>query len=214
MSKLTVYDMKGASIGDFDFSDELIVLDRGAQAVQDMVVAHMANKRAGTASTLTKGEVHGSGKKPWRQKGTGRARAGYRQSPVWRGGAVVFGPRPRDYGKKINRKVARLALQRAFSEKVDSGSIKILDALEMAEPKTRHFVELLKSLEITGPALFVVDTLDANVALAARNVPRIELVRASDVNVYQLLRYPTVVISRAAMAGIQKRLGAQTEGEA
>ncbi|MBU0678134.1 MAG: 50S ribosomal protein L4, partial [Verrucomicrobia bacterium] len=113
--------MKGESIGDFDFSDELLVHDKGLQALQNAVVAHRAAQRAGSASTLTKSEVAGSGRKPWRQKGLGRARAGYRQSPVWRGGGVAFGPKPRSYAKKISKKGARLAFRRAFSEKIAAG---------------------------------------------------------------------------------------------
>jgi large subunit ribosomal protein L4 len=115
MSKLTIYNMQGAAVGDMDVDAGLLVLKKGTQAVHDVIVNGLARGRAGTASTLAKGEVAGSNKKPWRQKGTGRARAGYRQSPVWRGGGVAFGPHPRRYGGKVNRKVAKLAFQRAFS---------------------------------------------------------------------------------------------------
>jgi len=207
MSKLNVYDAQGSSVGEYDVADSLLVLDRGEQAVHEVVVAMNAGRRSGNASTKSKGEVAGSNRKPWRQKGTGRARAGYRQSPIWRGGAVAFGPRPRSYAKKVNRKVARLAFRRALSQKLDDGEVKILDELKLAEGKTKLFAALMKALEIKGAALFVVDEPDANLVLAARNVPRVEVVCARDVNVHQLLRYPQVVASKSAMEVLTQRLG-------
>lgn len=206
MSKLKIYDMKGAKVGDLDIADNLLVLDKGSQAVHDVVVAYQAGQRAGTASTLRKGEVAGSNKKPWRQKGTGRARAGYRQSPIWRGGAVAFGPHPRSYARKMNKKVARLAFRRAFSEKVSAGEVRILDELALSEAKTRLFASLLKSLQITGPALFMMDKVDKNVALAARNIPDVEVVAVNSVNVYQVLKYPVIVLNKAGMEELKIRL--------
>ncbi len=214
MSKLTVYDQTGKSVGNLDLADELLSTGKGRQAVHDAVVAHLAACRAGTACTKHKGAVAGSNKKPWRQKGTGRARAWLRQSPVWRGGGVVFGPKPRDYSQKINRKVAALAFRRAFSEKVAADAIKVVEALTVDEPKTSRFNAVMKALGVKAPVLFVVDAVEARVALAARNLKGVELVRGCDVNVYQLLRYPTVVVSRPAMAQIATRLGAKTEGAA
>jgi large subunit ribosomal protein L4 len=206
MSTLKVYDKTGAAIGDCEIADGLMVLDRGEQAVRDSVVAYLAGLRAGTASTLSKGEVAGSNKKPWRQKGTGRARAGYRQSPIWRGGGVAFGPHPRSFVQKLNKKVGRLAFQRAFSEKVAAGEVKVVDTLGLPEAKTRAFAALMKALGVTAPALFVVDKADRNVALAARNMEDVEVVRGSDVNVYQVLRYPTLVVSQAGMEQVKARL--------
>ncbi len=206
MSKLTVYDMKGASVGDIDLSDDLLVIEKGEQAVQDVVVAYLAGRRAGTASTLRKGEVAGSGKKPWRQKGTGRARAGYRQSPVWRGGAVAFGPHPRSYAKKVNKKVARLAFRRALSDRVNAGDVKVIDSLVLDDAKTKSFAVVLKSLEITGPALFILDSVPRELALASRNISKVEVVNAADANVYQLVRYPTIVVSKDGMKVIESRL--------
>ena len=204
MSKLKVYDQSGSSVGEFEIAEEL-VLKRGAQAVRDSVVAHLAARRAGTASTLRKGEVAGSNKKPWRQKGTGRARAGYRQSPVWRGGGVAFGPHPRDYSMKVNRKVGRLAFKRALSEKLAEGQVVLLQELALAEPKTRGFVAMMKSLKLQPPALFVVEKFDKNLTLAARNIPLIEVAKASDVSVYQLLRHPVLVTTRGAMEQLLER---------
>ena len=211
MSKLTVYDMKGASVGSRDVPAGWLVENKGNQAVRDTVVALQAAKRAGTASTKTKGEVAGSGKKPWRQKGTGRARAGYRQSPVWRGGAVAFGPRPRSYAMKVNKKVARLAFKRILSDKVEQGGMMVIDSLTLADAKTREFVAVLKALKISGAALFVVDRVEDKVALAARNIPKVEVVAARTVNAYQLLRYPVVVLTSAGMQALSERLGGQSE---
>ncbi len=214
MSKLTVYDMKGASTGEFDLPEAVLCLDRGEQAVHDAVTATRAAGRAGTASTLHKGEVAGSNKKPWRQKGTGRARAGLRQSPVWRGGGAAFGPKPRDYDKKVNRKVARLALRRAFSEKVAAGQIKVVEAFAVEVAKTRAFAAVLKALGVSAPALVVVGDAGQNILLASRNLARVEVVRGRDVNVYQLLRYPSVLVDRCGMAQIMERMGSKTEGAA
>lgn len=214
MSKLTVYDMKGASTGEFDLPEAVLCLDRGEQAVHDAVTATRAAGRAGTASTLHKGEVAGSNKKPWRQKGTGRARAGLRQSPVWRGGGAAFGPKPRDYDKKVNRKVARLALRRAFSEKVAAGQIKVVEAFAVEVAKTRAFAAVLKALGVSAPALVVVGDAGQNILLASRNLARVEVVRGRDVNVYQLLRYPSVLVDRGGMAQIMERMGSKTEGAA
>jgi large subunit ribosomal protein L4 len=214
MSKLTVYDLAGKPVGDLDWADDVLGARKGRQAVHDVVVAHQAARRAGTACTLHKGAVAGSNKKPWRQKGTGNARAGLRQSPVWRGGGVVFGPKPRDYSQKVNRKVGSLAFRRAFAEKVSAGAVRVVETLAVEEAKTRRFAALMKALGVSGPALFVVEAVEPKLALASRNLPRVELVRGSDVNVYQLLRYPSVVVSRPAMAQIAARLGRRAEGAA
>ena len=207
MSTLGLYDMKGASLGDVQFPDELLVLDKGEQAVHDVVVAHMATCRRGTASTLEKWAVAGSGKKPWKQKGTGRARAGYRQSPVWRGGSVVFGPQPRDFGVKVNKKVARLAFCRAFSEKVRDGSVRVLDALTLEAPRTRDMVAVLKAMAIEGSVLFVVDKAEQSMTLSARNIPKVAVTTAKDASTYAVLRHKTIVVTQAAMEQVKDRMG-------
>lgn len=206
MSKVPIKDMQGKDVGEHDVSDELLVYDKGAQAMHDAVVAHQARKRAGTASTKSKSYVQASGQKPWRQKGLGRARAGYRASPVWRGGAVAFGPHPRDFGKKMTRKAARLAFRRAVSDKVAAGRVMVLDALDIPEPKTRLFADLIKRLKLPGKAVFVVDRMTEPVTLAARNLPGIKLTASSELNTYDVLRYPVMVITRAGMAELEKRL--------
>lgn len=214
MSKLKVLNSKGSPAGEMELADGLLETGRGAGAVHDVVVNYLASVRAGTASTLTKGEVSGSGKKPWRQKGTGRARAGYKRSPVWRGGGVVFGPKPRDYSKKINAKAAKLAFRRVLAEKIGAGEVVILESIDMTEAKTKAFTGLMKNLKITGKALVVVDAADRNLKLASRNVEKVELVLARNVDVYRLLKYPTVVITRAGMDVIANRIkGNRGEGK-
>jgi len=211
MSSLKIYDTNGTEVGEYDLPDALLELKRGTQAVHDVVVARQAAARAGTASTLHKGEVSGSGRKPWKQKGTGRARAGYRQSPVWRGGAAAFGPKPRDYSVKVNKKVARLAFRRALSDKLDAGDVRVVDSVAVEEPKTKAFASVLNSLKIPGPALFVLADVEENLMLASRNIPKVEVVKSTEVNVYQLLRYPVVVVDSAGMDQLKARLEGKAE---
>ena len=206
MSRLPITNSEGATLGEMEIADDLLVLKRGQQALKDVVVAYRAGLRAGTASTLTKGEVAGSNRKPWAQKGLGRARAGYRQSPIWRGGGVVFGPKPRSYRKSVNRKVAQLAFRRAFSEKVAGKALRVLDELALADAKTKTLLAILKAQGIQGPVLIVLEKSDPKVRLAARNLRQIELAVARDAHAYQLFRYPTVVATKAAMVTLVNRL--------
>jgi large subunit ribosomal protein L4 len=209
MSKLSVYDMKGKSVEKIDFSDDLLTT-KGQQAVHDVVVASQAGIRAGTASTLGKGAVAGSNKKPWKQKGTGRARAGYRQSPVWRGGGVAHGPHPRSYEKKVPVKVARLAFRRAFSDLIREDRVRVLDKLTVTEAKTKVASDLLKALGLTRGALIIVDKLDKSLVCSLRNIANVEATTAHDVSTFQLLRFPVSVVTRSAMDALRVRL----EGEA
>jgi large subunit ribosomal protein L4 len=206
MSMVKIYDAAGVATGDVDIPEALLVMDKGSQAVHDTVVALTNARRAGTASTLQKGEVAGSGKKPWKQKGTGRARAGYKQSCVWRGGYTAFGPRPRDFSVKVNKKVSRLAFRRALSEKLSAGAVRVVESIAVETPKTKAFAALLKAQGVSAPVLIIVDTVEQGLALAVRNLPRVELVRAADVNVYQLLRYPAVLVNSAGLEQLMARL--------
>jgi large subunit ribosomal protein L4 len=206
MSTLKILDMNGTPVGDFDVGDEWRVPDRGVQAVKDAVVTLRRARRAGTASTLSKGKVRGSNRKPWQQKGTGRARAGYRQSPVWRGGGVAHGPHPRSYATKVNRKVLRLAFRRALSERLSGGGIRVVEALQVEEAKTKAFVKVMAALQVRSPVLFVMDRVDRNVAMAARNLAGVEVVAARTLNTYQVLRYPVVVVTRLGMEVLRERL--------
>ncbi len=213
MSKLPVKNGKGESVGEFDLPDSLLVYDKGEQAVYEAVVAYQANQRRGTASTLSKGEVSGTGAKPWRQKGTGRARAGYEQSPVWRGGSVAFGPRPRSFAKQMTKKSARLAFRRAFSEKVSAGQVVVLDDLRLDAPKTKVIAELLQKLDAPKGAVIVLDEAQENVRLSVRNIPNVHVTTAQHLNVYDVLRYPLVLVSRKGMDILAERLQAAAGGK-
>src|SRR5712691_5711202 len=163
--KLTIKDTKGNSQGELEVKFPLVEDGKGTQAVHDAVVAYRASQRMGTACTKTVGEVAGSNKKPWRQKGTGRARAGSFQSPLWVGGGVVFGPRPRDFGKKVNTKTRRLALRKAFTERLKAGDVQVISDLKLESPKTRAFASVLVQLGLNGTALVVDAALDRNLTL-------------------------------------------------
>lgn len=212
MATIKIYGRDGRDAGDVQIADEMLVLDRGEQAVRDAVVARNASLRAGTASTLSKGEVAGSNKKPWKQKGTGRARAGLRQSPVWRGGGIAFGPKPRDFSVKVNKKVVRLAFRRALSERIASGAVKLVEDLSMAAPKTKELRVALASLGAHS-ALIVLPAWDDNVLLSARNLPGVEVTTARNCSVYQVLRYPAVVMTRAAWEEIKVRFAGENTEE-
>src|SRR4051812_4243639 len=148
--KIPVKNLDGKEKGAYEVKFPLVEDGRGTQAVHDVVVAYQANQRSGTASTKTMGEVSGTGKKPWRQKGTGRARAGSFASPLWRGGGVVFGPKPRDFGKKVTRKTKQLALRRVLTDRLNAGEILVVDDLKLDSPKTKGFVQVLQNLELAG----------------------------------------------------------------
>jgi large subunit ribosomal protein L4 len=217
MSTIKVFNPAGDAAGELAFADERLVLDRGGQAVKDVVVATRNAARAGTASTKSKGEVAGSNKKPWRQKGTGRARAGYRQSPVWRGGGVAFGPKPRDFSQKVNKKVKQLAFTRALSDKIASGQTLVIDKFDFAEPKTKLMTALLKKLGAERSVLIVLDKHEERVMLAARNLPKVGVASAEEVDVYSLLLYRTLVATKAGFEALTARMKAvkkTTEEEA
>lgn len=179
---------------------------RYTQALHDVVVAYRAARRSGTANTKTKAEVNLSGAKPWRQKGTGRARAGYKSSPVWVGGGVVFGPKPRDYRKKISKTVKRAALKKAISERIKAGEVFSVDRVEVATPKTKEFVSLVNGLCGSHSALVVSDAFSDQTYLAARNVQTVQLVRSADVNAEDLLRFKRVIVTNGALEQIAKRI--------
>lgn len=187
----------------------LIEGGRGTQAVHDAVVAMRAARRSGSANTKTKAEVNLSGAKPWRQKGTGRARAGYKSSPIWRGGGVVFGPKPRDYSKKVSKTVRRLAFQKALSERINAGDVMTIASFAVPELKTRAFVSLLQQQTDARKVLIVSDSFDENTYRAARNVKPVLLVTASDVNTEQLLAFDKILVTGPAL----EKLAARTQGE-
>ncbi|HEX8371748.1 MAG TPA: 50S ribosomal protein L4 [Chthoniobacterales bacterium] len=178
---------------------------RGTQAVHEAIVAMRAARRSGTASTKTKAEVSGSGSKPWRQKGTGRARAGYKSSPVWSGGGVAFGPKPRDYTKNVPKSVRRLAFRKALSSKIALGDVLIVDSFSVAEPKTKQFVSLLGEQTPEVKTLVIALAFDENTYKAARNVSSALLNTATDVNTEQLLAFRKIIIVKDALEKLAER---------
>lgn len=183
----------------------LIEGGRGTQAVHDAVVAMRAARRSGSANTKTKAEVNLSGAKPWRQKGTGRARAGYKSSPIWRGGGVVFGPKPRDYTKKISKTTRRLAFLKALTERINAGDVLTLDTFAVKELKTKSFLSLLKEQTDATKVLLISDSFDDNTYKAARNVKPVLLATAADVNTEQLLAFDKILITGKALDKIAAR---------
>ena len=195
---LTVAAAKEAKI-------ELIETGRGTQALHDVVVAMRAARRSGSASTKTKATVNLSGAKPWRQKGTGRARAGYKSSPVWRGGGVVFGPHPRDYSKKTSKTLRRLAFQKALSERIKAGDVLTVDKFAVSEAKTKAFVTMVKKQTDARKVLVLSDSFDENTYKSARNVKPVQLVTAADVNAEQLLAFDKILVTPAALEHLAER---------
>lgn len=176
------------------------------QVVHDAVVAMRANRRSGTASVKTKATVQGSGSKPWRQKGTGRARAGYKSSPVWSGGGVVFGPHPHDYSKKISKGNKRIALRKVLSERINSGDVIIVDTFVISQPKTKQFLASLKGITDEVKTLVISSNFDKTTYLAARNVQPTLLMTASEVNTEQLLHFRKIVLTNDGLMQISERL--------
>jgi large subunit ribosomal protein L4 len=185
---------------------DVIENGRGTQALHDVVVALRANRRSGTANTKTKAEVVYSGKKPWRQKGTGRARAGYTSSPVWSGGGVVFGPKPRDYSIRVPKSVKRLALLKALSARILAGDVLIADDIDVAAPKTKNFVTLLKSQTDARKVLLISTRFTDATYKAARNIRPVLLNTATEVNTEQLLAFQKIIVTNEALAQLAERL--------
>ena len=204
--KLSVKDIQGKEQGEFEVKFSLIENGKGTQAVHDTVVAHMANRRSGTACTKNVGEVSGSNKKPWRQKGTGRARAGSFQSPLWPGGGVVFGPKPRDFGKKVNTRTKQLALRKALSERLKAGDVVLVDDIKLSSPKTKEFSGVMSALELNGTTLVVAHEADKNLTLASRNLPNVALTTSDSLSTYDILRPDKLLFTRGAFEKVEARL--------
>ena len=204
--KIAIKDIKGQKQGELEVKFPMVEGGKGTQAVHDTVVAYRAAQRMGTASTKTMGEVAGTGKKPWRQKGTGRARAGSFQSPLWRGGGVVFGPKPRDFAKKVSRQTKQLALRKALSERLAAGDVVVVDDLKLDSAKTKSFVQVLSALELKGSALIVSQVSDKNLMMASRNVPHVALTTSDLLNTYDVLRPDKLVFTRGAFEKLEARL--------
>ena len=188
-----------------DAKIELIENGRGTQAVQDAVVAMRAARRSGSANTKTKAQVDLSGSKPWRQKGTGRARAGYASSVIWRGGGVVFGPKPRDYTKKVSKSTRRLAFQKALSERINAGDVLTVEKFAVTEPKTKAFVAMVKKATDAVKVLLISDSFEESFYKSARNVKSVSLATATDVNTEQILAFHKILVTPKALEKLAER---------
>jgi large subunit ribosomal protein L4 len=205
--KLKIQDIKGNSQGEMEVKFSLIENGKGTQAVHDTVVAYNAAQRSGTACTKNVGEVAGTNKKPWKQKGTGRARAGSFRSPLWRGGGVVFGPKPRDFSKKVSRSTRQLSLRKALSERLHAGDVVVVDDLKLGTNKTKEFIGVLSNLKLDGTTLIVSHATDKNLTLASRNVSKVKLTTSDALNTYEVLRSDKLVFTRGAFEKVEERLG-------
>jgi large subunit ribosomal protein L4 len=204
--KIAIKNLEGKDQGEYEVKFPLIEDGRGTQAVHDVVVAYRAGQRSGTASTKNVGEVSGTNKKPWRQKGTGRARAGSFQSPLWVGGGVVFGPRPRDFSKKVSKKTRQLALRKALSERLKAGDVVVVDDLKLETPKTKDFIGVISKLDLKGTMLVVSAGIDKNLTLASRNVPDVALTTSDSLNTYDVLRPAKLLFTKSAFQQVESRL--------
>lgn len=206
MANVKLYDQGRQEIGTVELAPEVFEVEVQPELLHLVVRAQLAAKRAGTHSVKTRSTVSGGGKKPWRQKGTGRARAGSTRSPIWRGGAIVHGPEPRDYSFKVNRKVRLLALRMALSAKLGDASLVLVDGLTVPEVKTKHMAKVTSDFGLKK-ALIVLPASDNNLELSARNLPGIKVVREDMLNVYDVLRYDHLVMVKDAALKVQERLG-------
>ena len=204
MPKANVFNMAGEKIGEIELSEAIFGIEPNKSVLHDSVKNHLANCRQGTQSALTKGEVSYTTKKPWRQKGTGRARAGYKGSPVWYHGGVAFAPKPRDYGYVLNKKVKRLALKSALSAKAAENEILVVDGLAMDEIKTKAFQSFLQKIGVEGKALVVTENVDEKVVKSARNIAGVKTTIATILSPYMILTSGKLVVDKAALAKIEE----------
>lgn len=206
MPRVALYNIQGQQVGEVDLDERIFGGEVNEAVLHDAVVMQLASKRQGTAATRGRSEISGGGRKPWRQKGTGRARAGSIRSPLWRGGAVTFGPRPRDYGYKLPKKVRRLALRSALASKVRDGNIIVLEELKLEQPRTKEMAGILRTLAGKNKALVVTAAREPNVELSARNIPGVSFLTSEGINVYDLLAHDKLVITKDAVARVEEVL--------
>ena len=207
MSTVDVKNIKNEKVGEVELNDQVFNREVKNYVLHDVVRQQRAARRAGTASTKTRKEVRGSGAKPWRQKGTGRARAGTRKSPIWRGGGATFGPKPRDFSFKLNRKVRQQAVAMAMSARFQEGNLVVLDDFTMEAIKTKEFVSIMELLELNN-ALIVVDSDNDELSKSSRNVPGYKVLRLDGVNVYDILLHEKLVLLQPAIEGLEERFTA------
>lgn len=204
MPTVSVYNTQGKAVGEMALSDAVFGIEVNPHAVHEVVVAQLANRRQGTKSALTRTEVSGGGRKPWRQKGTGRARQGSTRSPQWRHGGVVFAPKPRDFRITVNKKVRRLAMLSVLTDKVAEGSFIVVDKLDMPAPKTREMVTILKNLGAENKTLIITEAVNADVVRASSNLPAVKTTVVNTLNVYDLINAQKAVITRDAVTKIEE----------
>jgi len=205
MPTVDIYNIQKEKVGELDLKDDIFGVAVRGDVLHEVVTWQRACRRSGCACTKTRGEVRGGGRKPWRQKGTGRARAGSNRSPVWKGGGTTFGPRPRSYAYTLPKKVRRLALKMALSSKLTSGQLLVLEGYPFEAPKTKDFVAVLKTFEL-NKALFVAPEENRALELSARNVPGVQVMLPVGLNVYDILKYDHLVLLSPALAAIEERL--------
>ena len=206
MPKVQVVNMQGSPVGELELNEYVFGIEPNTHVMHSAVVSQLASLRRGTHSTLLRGEVRGGGRKPWRQKGTGRARAGSTRSPLWRGGAVLFGPKPRDYGFSLPKKVRRLALRSALSSKVIEQKLIVVEDLSLNEAKTREMVKVLKALNASQKALIVTDEACDTVDRSTRNIEGVKATAVEGMNIYDLLKHDVIVMTKAAVTKTEEVL--------
>jgi large subunit ribosomal protein L4 len=207
MPKVAVYNMTGAQTGEIELNDAVFGVEVNEAVMHQAVVMQLANQRLGTAATKTRGLVRGGGRKPWRQKGTGRARSGSTRSPIWVGGGTVFGPQPRSYAYSMPRKARRLAIKSALSAKVQAGELMVMEDLAINEPKTKTVVNMLDSLKVgDDKALIITAAVDENVEKSSRNIPGVKNITSLGLNVYDILYHDKVLITKDAVSKIEEVL--------
>ena len=207
MPKVAVYSKEGATVGEITLSDAVFGAEVNSGLLHEVVQMYLANQRQGTSDTKTRAEVSGGGRKPWRQKGTGRARQGSIRSPQWRHGGIAFGPHPRKYGWTMPKKARRAALRQALSSKLANGELIVIDSFELEAPKTREVVALLKNLQVPGKVFIVTAEENTNVYKSARNIPGVRANAARNLNVYEVLASGKLVLTQDAVAKVEEVLG-------
>lgn len=203
MPKIDVLDVKGNVVGDVELSEGIFGIEPNEHVVHEVVVALLANRRQGTRSALTRSEVRGGGRKPWRQKGTGRARAGTIRSPLWKGGGVIFAPKSRDYSKKVNKKVKALAMKSVFSAKAQENELRVLNQLVMDAPKTKEMIAVLNNIN-AQKALIVLPENNEAIIRSANNIPKVATTTVNELNVYDMLKYDVLIMTQEALQKIEE----------
>lgn len=203
MPKIDILDVKGNVVGDVELSEGIFGIEPNEYVVHEVVVALLANRRQGTRSAKTRSEVRGGGRKPWKQKGTGRARAGTIRSPLWKGGGVIFAPKSRDYSKKVNKKVKALAMKSVFSAKAQENEIRVLNQFVMDVPKTKEMIAVLKNIN-AEKALIVLPENNNSIFKSANNIPKIATITVNELNVYDMLKYDVLIMTQEALEKIEE----------